>query len=92
MGGVDRITREALADEELTDAEREDYANEDIPLPEVGAEPTPAEDVGPVVEPAKAEPGETEEVGAREEPPEAGGEAAPARAERDPATKLTPGR
>ncbi len=51
---VDRITREALADEEMTDADREDYANEDIPFPfpETGAQPAPAEDVGPPVEPA----------------------------------------
>ncbi|KKL94633.1 hypothetical protein LCGC14_1862720, partial [marine sediment metagenome] len=79
---VDRITREALADEEMTDAERTDY--EDIPFPEAGAEPAPAEDVGPAVEPAEAaEPRETEGAATREKPPEVGGEAAPARAERE---------
>ena len=79
---VDRLNNEALAAEDLSDAEQSDFAIEDVPFPEAGAEPAPTEDVGPPVEPARPEPRETEDAGAREDPPEAGGEAEPEGAER----------
>ncbi len=88
---VDWITREQLAEEGLSDADRDEFdPGYDIPFPETGAEPAqaagPGQDAGVSEDQREGE----EAPDGRAGHPEERGETAPEGAEREPATELTP--